>query len=75
MVAALSMEARRRAYEEDPRWPTKAFMRIASTIFACVGLSLFASSISYTNENFINLSGGGDWTDGLALAPVSSLSS
>jgi len=64
------MAARRRAYEEDPRWPTKAVLRVSGTIFAAVATGLFAASIAATNANFINLSGPGDWNDGLALAPV-----
>ena len=67
----LSTDSRRRAAEEDKRWMTKAVLRIVSTLFAVIALGLFSASVHYTNTNFINTEGPGDWTDGLALAPVS----
>ena len=70
MRSPLTVETRRRAYEEDPKWPTKAVLRILATILALIAMPLFAAAISYTNMNFVNTSGPGDWTDGLALAPV-----
>lgn len=66
----LPAETRRRLYENDAKWPVKLILRAIATIFAFLGMILFAVATSLTNQNFINLSGGGDWTDGMTLAPV-----
>ena len=70
MRSPLTVETRRRAYEEDPKWPAKAVLRILATVFALIAMPLFAAAISYTDGSYINTTGPGDWTDGLALAPV-----
>ena len=67
----MTVEARRRLYEEDSRWAVKAVLRVIATGAALLGMILYAVAVSYTNKNFINTDGPGDWTDGLALAPVS----
>ena len=67
-------ETRRRLAENDPRWSVKVILRIVTTVLAFLGMVLFAAAVSKTNMNFINLAGDGDWTDGLALAPVRLLS-
>ncbi|SLM39442.1 hypothetical protein LPUS_09976 [Lasallia pustulata] len=66
----LQAETRRNLYEGDPKWPVKLTLRAAATFFAFFGMTLFAVATSLTNKNFINLSGGGDWTDGMTLAPI-----
>ena len=64
-------ESRRRYYEQGgSKWDIKSFLRIASTGFALPATILFAVAVAYTNQDFVNLSGNGDWSDGLALAPV-----
>jgi hypothetical protein len=71
MRSPLSIESQRRAYEEDPKWRAKAVLRIAATLTALIAIALFAASISYTDSGFTSTAGPeGDWTDGLALAPV-----
>ena len=52
------------------KWSVKTVLRIVATGAALLSMILFAVSVSYTNQNFINTDGPGDWTDGLALAPV-----
>lgn len=70
MRGPLSVDARRQAHDEDPRWHTKAVLRVVATFFSLLAMCLFAAAISYTNANFVNTMGNGDWSDGLALAPV-----
>jgi hypothetical protein len=60
----------RQLREEDSKWSLKAILRLVTAFFAIIDVILFAVSVSLTNQNFINLSGNGDWSDGLALAPV-----
>lgn len=69
MSSQSSIDARKTALE-DSRWAFKALLRFLGTIFGLVGMSLFAAAVSYTNNNFVNTMGNGDWADGLALAPV-----
>ena len=71
MSSQSSIDARKVALE-DSRWAFKALLRFMGTLFGLVAMSLFAASVSYTNNNFINTMGDGDWADGLALAPVRS---
>ncbi|KAI4140967.1 MAG: hypothetical protein LQ340_007759 [Diploschistes diacapsis] len=33
-------------------------------------MTIFAAAIAYTNDNFTNTQGTGDWSDGLCLAPI-----
>lgn len=66
----LPVDTRRRLYEQDSRWSVKAVLRFLTTGFALLSMILFAASVSFTNANFIDTDGEGDWTDGLALAPV-----
>lgn len=54
----------------SPKQRGQVILRIVASTFALLAMSLFAASISYTNESYTNLLGNGDWTDGLALAPV-----
>lgn len=70
MRIPLSLDTRRSAYEEDSKWLLKALLRISATLSALIAVFMFAAAISLTNANFINTMGNGDWTDGLALAPV-----
>ena len=71
MRSPLSVSAQRRAYNEDPQWPVKAFLRLGAIGIALIAMSLFAASISYMDAHFAATAGpSGDWTDGLALAPV-----
>ena len=60
----------RQALLQDSRWAFKALLRLIATVFGFIAMSLFAAAIAYTNENFINTQGNGDWSDGLCLAPV-----
>ncbi|MCJ1336322.1 hypothetical protein MMC09_001598 [Bachmanniomyces sp. S44760] len=66
----ITLETRRRLADSDPKWPAKAILRLIGIPFAFLAMCFFAASISYTNANFINTAGNGDWTDGLALAPI-----
>jgi hypothetical protein len=66
----LTLEARRRAGEDDSRWRAKTVLRLIGILFAFPAMCLLAAAVSNTNQNFINTMGNGDWTDGLALAPV-----
>ena len=59
---------------EDSRWAMKAMLRLVATAFGLVAMALFAAAVAYTNDNFVNTSGNGDWPDGLCLAPVCSFS-
>ena len=45
-------------------------VRLLVAAIALIATSLFVAAVSFTNKNFINIRGGGDWIDGLALAPV-----
>ena len=56
----------------SPKQSTQVVLRLCATVMGLIAMSLFAASISYTNSHFENILGNGDWTDGLALAPVSS---
>ena len=67
----LPVDTYRRLNEQEPKWHIKAILRILGTLVAIIAVILFAVSVSYTNQNFINTTGAGDWTDGLAIAPVS----
>jgi len=68
----LTVETRRLLKEEDAHWTIKALARVLAAIFAAIALVLFAVAVSLTNQNFVNISGNGDWSDGLAIAPVNS---
>ncbi|MCJ1316496.1 hypothetical protein MMC15_001817 [Xylographa vitiligo] len=70
MRSPLTVETRRKLYEEDSKWPVKAVLRIVAACFALIATILFAIATSFENANFSNTAGNGDWTDGLALAPV-----
>lgn len=66
----LTVETRRRLKEEDSKWTIKAIVRVLAVVFAAIALVLFSVAVSITNENFVNTGGNGDWSDGLAIAPV-----
>ena len=70
MANPFTVETRRRLSESDPKWRFKAILRIITTIFAAVSTVLFAISVTLANNNFTNIDGNGQWTDGLAIAPV-----
>ena len=70
MQTPLPVETRRRMYETDPKWIFKTILRLVTTFCALLSLALFAAATHLTNLNFINLAGDGDWTDGMAIAPV-----
>ena len=70
MPALLNIETRRNAFEEDPKWQHKTILRFVAIAFALIAAALFSTAIGLTNYNFVNTLGGGDWTDGVALAPV-----
>ena len=63
-------ETRKNLYEGDAKWPSKLVLRAVTTFVAFLAMILFAVATSLTNQNFINLNGDGDWTDGMTLAPV-----
>ena len=71
MPSLLSIDVRRAAFEEDPKWRHKAVLRLLAITLALAGLSTMAAAVGLTNANFINTLGAGDWTDGITLAPVS----
>lgn len=73
----LTVETRRRLYEEDTKWSLKAILRIIATVSAFLTTILFAASVSLANKNFVDPYGQGasDWMDGMALAPVRPLTS
>ena len=64
-------ETRRRLQEQDPRWRSKAILRVIATFCSFVAMVLFAVSVAMTVHWGEIWNGGGDWTDGMALAPVS----
>ena len=68
----ISEESRHRLYEGDPRWTSKAVLRLLSTFFAFFATILFAVCVSKTVrwENVWNSGYGNDWTDAMPLAPV-----
>ena len=70
MPSVLTIETRRSAFEEDAKWRGKAICRLTAIIFGLAGTALFGSAVGITNANFTNTMGAGDWTDGIALAPV-----
>lgn len=73
----LTVETRRRLYEEDAKWPLKAILRIIATVSAFLAMILLAASVSLANKNFVDPYGqnASDWMDGMALAPVRTLPS
>ncbi|MCJ1303697.1 hypothetical protein MMC08_006507 [Hypocenomyce scalaris] len=70
MKTPLPAETRRRLYEGDAKWPVKIILRAIATFFAFLAMILFAVATSLENQNFIDLDGPGDWTDGMTLAPI-----
>ena len=70
MRSPLTVDVRRRLNDQDSRWPAKAILRIIAMGFEFLAMVLFAAAVSMTNKNFTNTDGPGDWTDGMALAPV-----
>lgn len=66
-------ETRRRLKEQDPRWRSKAILRVIATFCSFVAMVLFAVAVAMTIHWGEIWNGGGDWTDGMALAPVSAL--
>ena len=66
----LTVDIRRRLNDRDSRWPAKAVLRIIAMGFEFLAMVLFAVAVTMTNKNFTNTDGPGDWTDGIALAPV-----
>ena len=70
MRSPLSIDVRRQLNNQDSRWSAKAILRIIAMGFEIVATILFAVAVSLTNKNFTNMDGPGDWTDGMALAPV-----
>ncbi|MCJ1313953.1 hypothetical protein MMC25_007633 [Agyrium rufum] len=65
----LSVDVRRRLYEQDAKWPLKTILRLAAAFLELLAMIMFAIAVSLTNKNFVNTEGPGDWTDGMALAP------
>ena len=68
----ISLESKRRLHEGDPRWISKAALRLISSFFAFLALILFAVAVgkSVQWENTWDDGYGDDWTDGMPLAPV-----
>lgn len=68
----ISLESKRRLHEADPRWISKATLRLISSFFAVLALILFAVAVGKTVqwENTWDDGYGNDWTDGMPLAPV-----
>lgn len=68
----ISLESKRRLHESDPRWVSKAVLRLGSSFFAFLAMILFAVAIAKTVqwENTWDGGYGNDWTDGMPLAPV-----
>lgn len=65
-------DPQRRFYEQDPKGPLKAKLRIAATVFAFVGTIMFSYAVAKTlhlNSPYFEVVGG-DFQDGLPLAPV-----
>ena len=67
-------ETRQRLQESDPRWRAKCTLRAIATFLDFVAMILFIVSVTMTIhwENVWNHGIGGDWTDGMPLAPVCS---
>lgn len=74
MLAAKVLDStiRRRAYQADAHWSMKSLLRLTATLVAGISLLLFAAAIHKIDEHFARASNDVAWTDGLAIAPVSS---
>ena len=70
MVSTHTSGSQQSATLGDNKWVTKALMRLSATVIGLIAMCLFSAAISYENSNYQNIIGNGDWTDGLALAPV-----
>ena len=73
MVRSLiTEETRARLQERDPRWRSKAVLRVVATFFDFLAMVLFIVAVTMTLhwENVWNNGFGGDWPDGMPLAPV-----
>ena len=68
----ISQDTKRRLHEADPKWISRAAIRLISTFFAFIAMILFAVAVgrSVQWENTWDNGYGNDWTDGLPLAPV-----
>lgn len=71
-MAILSAETRRRLAENDRRWHIKYSLRIVALITSFIAIILIAAAVSLWDANFYyeDSVNSGDWSDGLALAPV-----
>ena len=68
----IAEETRRRLQEDDPRWKSKAILRVVATVCAFIAMVLFAVAVAMTLHwaDIWNDGIGGDWANGMALAPV-----
>lgn len=71
-ILHISNEAQQRLREGDPKWTIKAALRIISTFFAFLAMALFAAAYGGTIAWLAKWEDGqgGDWMDGMPLAPV-----
>ena len=67
-----SPERRQRLRDADTKWKSKAWLRSACTFLAFLAMCLFAAAVAQTIEweKTWTYDSSGDWTDGMALAPV-----
>lgn len=67
-----SPEKRQRLRDADTKWKSKAWIRSGCTFFAFLAMCLFAAAVAQTIawEKKWTFDSGGDWADGMALAPV-----
>jgi hypothetical protein len=67
-----SRETQRRLLEADRRWRAKCILRAISSVFAIIGISLFAAAIPQWDADFYwgNGPNRGDWQDGFPIGVV-----
>lgn len=72
MTQIITEGTRQRLQETDPRWRSKAILRMTAAFLDFVAMVLFVVSVTMTLhwEDVWNDGNGGDWTDGMPIAPV-----
>ncbi|KAK2793497.1 hypothetical protein FQN52_001083 [Onygenales sp. PD_12] len=68
----ISPAARHRLQELDPRWSVELIVRLVTSHFSLIALSLFAAVIEPWKRNFVHMNtlAPGAWQDGLPIAPL-----
>ena len=66
-LLTLPVETLRTLAEHDRRWRIDLYVRLLAAFLSIIGIIIFAATIHQSKARY----GGNDWTDGLAIAPVS----